>query len=223
LCQYQWPHSECPVDPCQTRPTEDQQDKPFGLGKKWAYYLSLSPAGSTIWSRRDILNYYGWYLVPLPSAWKDMHLKSLVHSFISHGIQKRSLYLHQGQFSCGPDFAVSLLHLHLTLHIRNPAAGCTPHTLYLQFDNCSCENKNKLMLADCHWLLWNGVFRHITIYFLPVGHTHEDWSDVFHLSNWNDLQSWSYFSGKLYPGTFKMVQDNSTTTCSSISSGGLGL
>jgi hypothetical protein len=62
-----------------------------------------------------------------------------------HGLQQQSLYLHQGQFGCGPNFAISLPHQHLTLHLANPPAGCNPHTLYLQFNNCSRENKNKYM------------------------------------------------------------------------------
>ncbi|ELR15619.1 uncharacterized protein ACA1_377230 [Acanthamoeba castellanii str. Neff] len=97
-------------------------------------------------------------LVPLPLAWKDLHLYKLgIHGFINHGLHRRSLYLHQGQFSCG-------------LH---------PSTLYLQFDNCSWENKNKYMLAYCHWLVFNKVFQSITISFLPVGHTHEDIDQMF--------------------------------------------
>jgi hypothetical protein len=98
-------------------------------------------------------------LVPLPLAWKDLHLYKLgIHGFINHGLHCCSLYLHQGQFGCGPDFAVSLLHHHLTLHLAIPAAGLCLLTLYLQFDNCSQENKNKYMLAYCHWLVFNKVF-----------------------------------------------------------------
>jgi hypothetical protein len=83
-------------------------------------------------------------LVPLPLAWKDLHLYKLgIHGFINHGLQRRSLYLHQGQFGCDPDFVVSLLHHHLTLHLAAPAAGLHPSVLHLQFDNCSHENKNK--------------------------------------------------------------------------------
>jgi beta-glucosidase/6-phospho-beta-glucosidase/beta-galactosidase len=60
---------------------------------------------------------------------------------------------------CGPDFAISMLHQHLTLHLANPPAGCNPHTLYLQFDNCSRENKNKYMPAYSHWLIHNHSLR----------------------------------------------------------------
>jgi hypothetical protein len=73
--------------------------------------------------------------VPLPSAWSDLHLYKLgIHGFINHGLHHHSLYLHQGQFGCGPDFA----------------AGLHPSTLFLQLNNCSQENKNKYMLP---WVL----------------------------------------------------------------------
>ncbi|ELR24081.1 uncharacterized protein ACA1_152400 [Acanthamoeba castellanii str. Neff] len=92
-------------------------------------------------------------LVPLPLAWKDLHLCKLgIHGFINHSLHRHSLYLHQGQFSCGPDFT---------------------------FDNCSQENKNKYMLAYCHWLVFNKVFQSITISFLPAGHTHEGINQMF--------------------------------------------
>jgi hypothetical protein len=35
------------------------------------------------------------------------------------------------------------------------------------------------MLAYCHWLIHNRVFRNVTISFLPVGHTHEDIDQMF--------------------------------------------
>jgi hypothetical protein len=70
----------------------------------------------------------------------------------------------------------STITLHCTwLHLQQ---AC-PSVLHLQFDNCSCEKKNKYMLAYCHWLVFNKVFRSITISFLPVGHTHEDIDQMF--------------------------------------------
>jgi hypothetical protein len=65
------------------------------------------------------------------------------------------------------------------LHLAIPAAGLHPSTLYLQFNNCSQENKNKYMLAYCHWLVFNKVFQSITISFLPEGHTHKDNNQMF--------------------------------------------
>ena len=117
--------------------------------------------------------------IPTPSAWKDLHLYKLsVHGVINHGLQQRYLYLHQGQFGCGPDFAISILHHHLHHVLTGPHAA-QPSTLYLQFNNCSHENKNKFMLAYCNWLIVNGVFHNIHLSFLPVGHTHEDINQMF--------------------------------------------
>ena len=119
------------------------------------------------------------FRIPTPSSWKDLHLYKLgVHGIINHGLQQRYLYLHQGQYGCGPNFAISILHNHLHHVLTCPNASC-PGLLYLQFDNCSRENKNKYMLAYCNWLLANGVFRDIHISFLPVGHTHEDIDQMF--------------------------------------------
>jgi len=126
----------------------------------------------------QLMSFY--LLVPLPSARKDHHLYKLgIHAFINHGLHHHSLYLHQGQFGCGPNFAVPLLHHHLTLHLAIPAAGLCGLILYIQFDNCRWENKNKYMLAYCLWLVFNKVFQSITISFLPVGHTHEDINQMF--------------------------------------------
>ena len=117
------------------------------------------------------------FCIPTPSSWKDLHLYKLgVHGIINHGLKKRSLWLHQGQFGCGPDFAISVLHSHLREVLTAPNAH-QPSTLYLQFDNCSRENKNKYMLAYCHWLISNKVFQSMS--FLPVGHTHEDIDQMF--------------------------------------------
>lgn len=134
-------------------------------------YMSIIMDGST-----DVVLPF---CVPTPSSWKDLHLYKLgVHGIINHGLRKRTLYLHQGQFGCGPDFTVSVLHTHLH-DVLTSSRACKPSTLYLQFDNCSCENKNKYMLAYCHWLVANQVFRSITMSFLPVGHTHEDIDQMF--------------------------------------------
>jgi hypothetical protein len=119
------------------------------------------------------------FCVPAPSTWKDLHLYKLgVHGIINHGLKKRYVYLHQGQFGCGPDFAISILHQHLR-HVLLWPGAYRPSNLYLQFDNCSRENKNKYMLAYCHWLVANKVFHSITMSFLPVGHTHEDVDQMF--------------------------------------------
>lgn len=120
------------------------------------------------------------FRVPAPSAWKDLQLYKLgVHGVINHGLKKRFLFLHQGQFGCGPDFAISVLHIHLMMMLQDYAGSSRPHVLYLQLDNCSRENKNKYLIGYCHWLVSNKVFKYIYISFLPVGHTHEDVDQMF--------------------------------------------
>ena len=47
-----------------------------------------------------------------------------------------------------------------------------PPTLYLHFDNCWRENKNKFVLAITHLLVERGIFKKVKFSFLPVGHTH---------------------------------------------------
>jgi hypothetical protein len=56
-----------------------------------------------------------------------------------------------------------------------------PHTLYLQLDNCSRENKNKnkYMFAYLAWLMKQKIFSLIQVSFLPTGHTHEDVDQMF--------------------------------------------
>jgi hypothetical protein len=71
---------------------------------------------------------------------------------------------------------MSFFHCWCLFH--QPGRTCTFTSLEFM-DNCSHENKNKYMLAYCHWLVFNKVFQSITISFLPVGHTHEDIDQMF--------------------------------------------
>lgn len=54
-----------------------------------------------------------------------------------------------------------------------------PPTLYLQFDNCTRENKNRFFLAYVECLVRWKVFKQIDVSFLPIGHTHEDIDQAF--------------------------------------------
>ena len=47
-----------------------------------------------------------------------------------------------------------------------------PPTLVLQLDNTWQENKNSRMFSYLAALVETGVFEHIIVNFLPVGHTH---------------------------------------------------
>ncbi len=54
-----------------------------------------------------------------------------------------------------------------------------PPTLYLQFDNCTRENKNRFFLSYVECLVRWRVFKQVEVSFLPVGHTHEDIDQAF--------------------------------------------
>jgi hypothetical protein len=77
-----------------------------------------------------------------------------------------------------------------TIEHLKAVKGKLPRICYIQMDNCgrstfffsrnACEatllgrdNKNQYVLAYLHWLVDMGVFEHIELSFLPVGHTHE--------------------------------------------------
>jgi hypothetical protein len=90
---------------------------------------------------------------------------------------------------------VSLLHHHLALHLAIPAAVLRPSTLYLQFNNCSWENKNKYMLAYCHWLVFNKVFQSPSIFILYTSNSegclsHLSAESTFHLLLLGLLRRW---------------------------------
>ena len=94
--------------------TTYHQHQLFAVGDP-ASFMSIIMDGST-----DIILPF---CIPTPSSWKDLHLYKLgVHGIINHGLKKRSLWLHQGQFGCGPDFAISVLHSHLREVLTAPNA-----------------------------------------------------------------------------------------------------
>lgn len=116
--------------------------------------------------------------VPAPSAWKKLERYTLhAHGIINHGQQIRELWLHQGQYGYGANFAISILHNHLIKAFARTTDR--PPILYLQLDNCWRENKNQYMLGYCHWLIEMHCFEEIYMSFLPVGHTHEDVDQMF--------------------------------------------
>jgi len=50
--------------------------------------------------------------------------------------------------------------------------GYWPESLHIQLDNTTGENKNKIMVAFCAWLVASGKVKHVRVFFLKVGHTH---------------------------------------------------
>jgi len=54
-----------------------------------------------------------------------------------------------------------------------------PHTLYLQLDNTSKDNKNKKVFSFLASLVKKNIFKRVVVSFLPVGHTHCDIDALF--------------------------------------------
>jgi len=54
-----------------------------------------------------------------------------------------------------------------------------PPVLHLQMDNTAKDNKNHYLLGFCGMLLAEGVFREVRVFFLPVGHTHQEIDQTF--------------------------------------------
>jgi hypothetical protein len=52
--------------------------------------------------------------------------------------------------------------------------GFLPRKLYLQFDNCVRENKNRFVFGALALLVHWGIFDEVEVGFLLVGHTHDD-------------------------------------------------
>ena len=64
--------------------------------------------------------------------------------------------------------------LHRILVNRLAIDGKLPENLYLQLDNTAKQCKGKYVLGYLALLVAYGVFKTVTLSFLPVGHTHED-------------------------------------------------
>lgn len=56
-----------------------------------------------------------------------------------------------------------------------------PPVLYLQMDNTSKDNKNHYLVGFCGMLVAEGIFKEVRVFFLPVGHTHQEIDQTFSL------------------------------------------
>jgi hypothetical protein len=74
---------------------------------------------------------------------------------------------------------VTIQAIHSALCSKMARDGRLPSTFYLQLDNTSKQCKARFMIGWLGYLVYRGVFRHIVLSFLPVGHTHEDIDQVF--------------------------------------------
>jgi hypothetical protein len=124
--------------------------------------------------------------VPIPSFCPEVKASAMKHKrlylcpygLIDHSTAQRVLTFAPPIYSADPNLTISMLHRHIVLVIaKNP--GHHQPTLWLQFDNCYRENKNRWMLAYCCWLVELGIFLEVMISFMVEGHTHEDIDQMF--------------------------------------------
>jgi hypothetical protein len=81
----------------------------------------------------------------------------------------------------GTNFNVECVHRTL-LKLADTERGLRktwPHTLFVQLDNTSKDNKNRGTFGYFAYLVAAGTFKKVVVSFLPVGHTHEDIDAVF--------------------------------------------
>ena len=80
-----------------------------------------------------------------------------------------------------------------------------PPTLQIQADNTTRENKNVYMFALCAALVGLGFFQEVGLYFLLVGHTHEDidqrFSTISNTLKRSDIDSMKELLSQVEKGT----------------------
>jgi len=98
------------------------------------------------------------------------------------GVMKTYAYTQYARFPNGSDGIMNVL-LDCITRSGVGVDGAFPDTLYIYYDNCSRENKNKYMLGLLHCLIHMGCFKKIKLCFLPVGHTHDRVDRFFRIIN----------------------------------------
>ena len=78
------------------------------------------------------------------------------------------------RFPAGSDTVMTIL-----LKVLRDYEDPLPPVLKLHMDNCFRENKNRFVLGLCHLLVHYGVFKKVSLSFLPVGHTHNIVDQMF--------------------------------------------
>jgi hypothetical protein len=118
------------------------------------------------------------------NKWLGYALKHKLMGVRVHAVHHRDyLYMAGPQLGEGPGTNYTIECLARTLKkeelYRRKNGMRWPHTLYLQMDNTSKDNKNSYMFAYLTYLVQSGVFKAVEVNFLPVGHTHEDIDQLF--------------------------------------------
>ena len=104
--------------------------------------------------------------------------KQPVHNMgaISHGRQA-FCFLCNDSMQLGSNATIEVLWRVLLITLKQE--GCLPPHLYLQLDNTARQCKSQYVKGFAATLVACGVFKKITITYLPVGHTHEDIDQMF--------------------------------------------
>lgn len=114
------------------------------------------------------------------SSTKDQRGESLkvkVVGVLEHKVKNKLLLLTMtDDYESGSNHIIESLHRYF---IQRDTEGHFPETLFVQFDNCTRENKNKYTMAYLESLVSWGMFKEVIAAFLPVGHTHEDIDQAF--------------------------------------------
>jgi len=92
-------------------------------------------------------------------------------SALEHGASKSLKLLLNGYFERGANQVIETLHRVLQ---HKSECGNLPPTLFLQFDNCTLENKNRYAMAYLDIIFPFLAFEEVYASFLTIGHTHSD-------------------------------------------------
>lgn len=103
------------------------------------------------------------------------HLVTL--GIINHANMEASFYLSLDWWPDNENFICTALVEVIERYLRTTRRR--PPTLFLQLDNCTASNKNRIFLAVMATLVAKGWFKHIELSYLLVGHTHEDIDRLF--------------------------------------------
>lgn len=104
-----------------------------------------------------------------------VHLLTL--GVINHGSSTASFYVNLNMFPDNQNFICTAILYEVKRHLQE--SNNRPDTLFIQVDNCCPQNKNKIFLTFCSWLVSIKWFRSVQVSYLLTGHTHTDVDQLF--------------------------------------------
>ncbi len=108
---------------------------------------------------------------------KGHSLKVKLVGVLEHAVENRLRLLTMSEeHETGANHIVEAVHRFL---MDRSLSSSPPHRFYVQFDNCTRENKNRFLLSYMESLVRWKLFKEVEVAFLPVGHTHEDIDQAF--------------------------------------------